>query len=191
MSEDELSKLCQLCTTDELSCQREPEEIHRITSLFNFVSVECTNYDTCMQFCCLRSHRFSNKNQPIITLHLFSFQEIDVQLGICDACFHTLNKFALFSEQCMKAKEVFEYLRSLSSIPDDLESIRIDMGLRVEKVHQSTDTNDLSMNIKNEEFEGCQRDGKKLFILTSFKSICYCANFFTSRINLQQTNPTT
>lgn len=100
-----------------------------------------------MQAC---HHRFSNKR---LSLHLFAFQEIDEQLSICENCFSVLNKFAGFAEQAMKAKEFFEYLRSLDSLPDDLESVRIDYGLRIEKVNQSTDTNDLGMNIKNEELD--------------------------------------
>lgn len=47
MLNDDLNKLCQLCTADEgLLCRQEVEEIDRLTSLFNFVSVDCTNF-TC------------------------------------------------------------------------------------------------------------------------------------------------
>lgn len=73
----------------------------------------------------------------------------------------------MFSERCMKAKEFFEYLRSLENLPADLESVRVDLGVRIEKVNQSTDTDDLSLDIKNELDDPECQHGMMSFIFVS------------------------
>lgn len=128
---EELKNLCQLCTTEnELDSTRESEDIDKITSLFNFVSwnliVQCK-----------------------LSLIFYIFQEIDQHANICENCFIVLYKFYSFSERCMKAKEFFEYLRSLDSLPD-LTATRLDFGLQFERVNRSTDTNDLNSDCKSE-----------------------------------------
>lgn len=63
----------------------------------------------------------------------------------------------------MKAKEFFEYLRSLDVLPD-LKTTRHDFGLLTEHVNRSTDTDDLNLDVKS-EFIDTKCHGKFAFEL--------------------------